>query len=143
VPDVPLHVGQDNAQLLDVGGGDVAVYRCPIGEDGRLLSLSTLTMPSTRALAVWLERASGERIQLLRWAGITTEDVQLPMTFRFDSVTTNPLLTAPEPGGFSGPLELEAGDVLTWQCWIGRDRPEPGDLCDLGGAATIPIDCTP
>jgi hypothetical protein len=143
VYDVPFHLGQDGEIVSDPNAGDVARFSCPIAatEDGRLLSLTALTLPSTRSFEARLRREDGDALELLRAGGVTAEDFEGPTTLRYDSVTVNPMPSPMQAGGFSGQVELLPGDVLEWECRIDRSTASPGHMCELAGSATVELGC--
>lgn len=111
-----------------------AQFECPIANSGRLLGLRASMQ--TTSIDVWLRRADGDVVKLLQ------QTVTLPETFLFDTITQNP----EESGGFgwsahSGPVSLEPGDTLQWQCLLVNDGAETlelgrGATCGLIGTTT-------
>jgi hypothetical protein len=65
----------------------------------------------------------------------------------FDSVTKNPAPNADAkvPGGYSGDVDLKAGDMIDWECEIVNDTDKPlrfgnevyaAEMCNMFGIYT-------
>jgi hypothetical protein len=62
--------------------------------------------------------------------------------FYFDSLTNNPSFTGSAAGAHSGSLNVQAGDVLEWECRVDNDSDialrytneiQAGEMCNLFG----------
>lgn len=82
-------------------------------------------------------------------------DWREPAFLHFDSITQNPI-AAPDhsvDGGHSGPLELQTGDALEWECPVINDSDGVlefsdsalgGEMCVIiGSAIGAPLHCSP
>jgi hypothetical protein len=138
----PLRAAVGADWVIEPATDRVWQFECPIDGSGRLLSLRSRILPSTRRLTAWLHRASGERLQILE-----VLDANEPVSYRYDSVTQNPPMAEPPSGAYSGMLAIETGDALEWECHVVNDSPATMTAvhdCDLAGATVgTDIDCVP
>jgi hypothetical protein len=132
-------------------------FDCPIESSGRLLSLGGRFLPTTRRLNAWLRRANGERLDILSQDEDSVSNAvrEFHHYSSLGDAYTDPLLDPdrndPERSPHSGILEIDAGDVLEWECHVVNDWPTPltyvddimhGAVCDLRGEVIgVDINC--
>ena len=140
---VPMNVAPGQHVLLS--------GTCPIRETGHILTLYGHRHANNLRFAVWRERA-GKRDLVLddyNW--------EEPALFQYSSTIMN---TAPNPamkvaGGWTGILDVKAGDNLIFDCEIinktnatfrGQNEAKDDEMCILVGdtvGVQVPTSCTP
>ena len=128
------------------GSDQVYKYECPITSSGRIIQLLGHYHAHGKRFTSHLRKASGERVKVFEMY-----DYLEPKIFHYNSVTENPGFSDNAAGAFSGLLEVNAGDVIEWECHIVNDSSvglrytnevESGEMCNLWGASVGPtINC--
>lgn len=132
---------------IQPGTAQVYKYECPpIETDGRILQLLGHTHAHGDRFTAHIRRASGERIKVFE-----AFDYLEPRVFNYNSVVENPGFGPGTAGAYTGILEVNAGDVLEWECDVNNDSMVPlrytnfvetGEMCNIWGQAVGPaISC--
>lgn len=129
---------------LDPGMKESVTGTWPITDTGRVLTMYGHRHSNNVRFSAYRNRG-GERE--LVYDDYSWED---PTVFEFNSETLNPAPTAASgtPGGHTGILDLQVGDVLEWQCDIenkrsvqisfGENEAATSEMCILVGDAVGP-----
>jgi hypothetical protein len=129
------------------GASTTVKARCKNSETApgprRLISMVGHAHAHTRRITAWKVPAGSSERQLV-YQEFNWEDAT---QFFYNSVTKNPQ-TNPEqsvPGASSGPLVLEPGDAIEWECHVQNTLNEPltfgneaynSEMCNIFGSAT-------
>lgn len=131
------------SEPIQPGTDQVYQYSCPIigdgsGEPGRILSLLGHYHAYGVRFSASLERAAdGSRQKVFEMY-----DYQDPVSFEYNSVVSNPAFSDTAAGATSGPLMVNDGDVLHWECHIINDSEFQlryinsvfeGEMCNIWG----------
>jgi hypothetical protein len=123
---------------------------CPVNSDGRLLTLYGHRHMNNVRFSAWRTRGSMKDLILEDY------DPMHPAVFEYNSLETNP---KPDPasktaGGWSGMLDLKAGDTIDFECeivnmtnknFVGANEADDDEMCIITGDAittTVPTFCT-
>jgi hypothetical protein len=123
---------------------------CDITEAGRLLTVYGHVHAHNKRFSVW--RTRGGNKTLIHEA----YDWTTPNVSEFSSTVMNPMLdpTHQKDGGYSGIMDLAAGDTLDFECdivndtqntFIGQNEAMNDEMCIMIGdtvGTTVPIACT-
>lgn len=156
-------VQEESSQIRGMGGiswtfapiapGTDMVYQysCPIESDGRIIGLLGHYHAHGKRFSAYLRRQGGAREKVFEMY-----DYNDPQIFSYDSITTNPAFADGLAGATSGILEVQAGDVIDWECHIVNVEPDgtfgpplryvnevrTGEMCNLWGESVGPrINC--
>jgi hypothetical protein len=126
-----------NETPIEPGTDKVYQYECPVTGNGRILELLGHYHAHGVRFTASIKRKAGNMEKIFEMY-----DYEDPAGFAYNSVTTNPPFSANTAGAFSGILEVQAGDVLAWECHIINDSDTPlrytnevktGEMCNLWG----------
>lgn len=123
---------------------------CAVPADGRLLTLYGHRHMSNVRFSAWRVRGGMKDLILEDY------DPMHPAVLEYNSLTTNPMPdpTSKTAGGWSGMLDLKAGDTIDFECEIvnktdknfyGANEADDDEMCIITGDAvdvTIPTFCT-
>jgi hypothetical protein len=128
-------------------GADVVLgpYSCTVTGAGRMLWMYGHRHANNVRFSTW--RIRGGKKDLI-YQGYNWEE---PMVLEYSSTVTNPMPdTGPNvEGGWSGPLDLQAGDQLSWECHVINktqgtlqftNNTYTGEMCILD-AESVGADC--
>jgi hypothetical protein len=123
---------------------------CSITQTGRLLTAYGHVHAHNKRFSVWRTRAGSKTLvhEAYNW--------EHPNISEFSSTVMNPMLDPMKQvdGGFSGVVDLKAGDVIDFECdivndttstFLGANEAENDEMCILVGdtvGATVPPLCT-
>ncbi|HYI06279.1 MAG TPA: hypothetical protein VD858_15400 [Reyranella sp.] len=131
---------------IEPGSNKTWQYQCPIDAPGRIVSLLGHYHAHGKRFAAYLQKGDGSQKKVFEMY-----DYNDPAEFQYDSVAMNPAFSAMKAGAVSGTLEVEAGDMLQWECHIVNDsdvtldysnKVKNGEMCNLWGATVGPkVNC--
>jgi hypothetical protein len=120
---------------------------CNITQPGRILTIYGHVHAHTKRFSVW--RTRGGQKMLIHEA----YDWEHPNVSEYSTTVTNPTLGPGKDGGFSGVMDLKAGDMVEFECdilndtnsvFLGANEAEDDEMCILIGdtvGTQIPIGC--
>jgi len=126
-----------NEEPIAPGTDMVYQYECPIAGNGRILELLGHYHAHGVRFTSSIKRKAGNVEKIFEM--YSYED---PAGFEYNSVAKNPPFGPTTAGAFTGILEVQAGDVLAWECHIVNDSDQPlhytnevktGEMCNLWG----------
>jgi hypothetical protein len=126
---------------IPANADQVYKYECPLTVAGRLVSMQGHFHAHGVRESAFIRKADGTRIPVFEMF-----DYAEQASFAFDSITTNPEYTGTDDFGYTGILEIEATDVLEWECHV-RNGATPlrytnsvqeGEMCNIFGGFVGP-----
>jgi hypothetical protein len=121
---------------------------CTVTGSGRFLTAYGHVHSHNKRFSVW--HTSGGMKKLVHQA----YEWEHPNVSEFSSLVTNPMPVPGQDGGFSGVVNLKAGDVIDFECdivndtqttFLGANEANDDEMCILVGdtvGATVPLLCT-
>ena len=112
----------------------------PFVGDGRILSLLGHYHAHGKHFTASIRRKATGMVEKV----FEMYDFMDPATFEYDTVSKNPAFTTAGAGALSGILEVKAGDVLMWDCYIENDsnvgltytnEVKTGEMCNMWGSS--------
>jgi hypothetical protein len=127
------------------GTNQTYTYSCSPDRPVRILSLASHMHTHATRMTAW--KVAGNESTLV----YQSFDWAEPPSFRYDSVTQNPVtdLSTRTAGAISGPLVVHPGESMRWECAINntsdqiltfRNEVLTGEMCLLGGSAVAADD---
>lgn len=151
----PAEVTEPAEQIFEIGDATFAIqpneettlgpYTCEIENDGRMLWLYGHRHANNERFTVW--RTRGTQRDLI-YEGYDWEE---PLLLEYNSITENPPVNRDLglEGGWSGILDLQAGDKLEWECFVANhttsilrftNNTYTGEMC-IVDAEAVGTDC--
>lgn len=121
---------------------------CRIAQPGRLLTVYGHVHAHNKRFSVWRTRGSDKTLLHEQY------DWEHPNVSEFSSTVMNPPTSPGKDGGFSGPVDLMAGDTIEFECdilndtdgvFLGANEANNDEMCIMIGdtvGTTIPGACT-
>jgi hypothetical protein len=144
----PAVVKEQTKEMFSMGGLAMAIqpgehttlgrYSCPILTPGRVMTMYGHYHANTVRFSAWRVRGGASELILEDY------DWHEPLALEYSSIVTNtpPDAAAKVPGGHNGPLDLQAGDALAWECEVNNttsgvlrftNEAVSGEMCILVG----------
>lgn len=121
---------------IPANADQVYKYECPLTSDGRLVSIQGHFHSHGVRESAWIRRVDGTRVPIFDMF-----DYAEQASFQFDSVNVNPPQTGMADFGYTGILNITAGDVLEWECHVKNgmtplrytNSVTEGEMCNIFG----------
>jgi hypothetical protein len=121
---------------IPANADQVYKYECPLTSTGRIISMQGHFHSHGVRESAWIRRGDGTRVPIFEMYDYANQ-----ASFQFDSITTNPPYTGTADFGYTGILEITAGDVLEWECHVKNgatplrytNSVEDGEMCNIFG----------